>query len=55
MMAKTMALSGWLLIAAGVATSPQAPFSAANTVCLALYALLILSAGVFEWLVRIRN
>ena len=56
MMAKTMALGGWLLIAVGVAAaSPQAPFSVANTVCLALYALLILSAGVFEWLMGIRN
>ena len=55
MMAKTMALGGWLLIVAGVATSPQAPFSAANTVCFAIYVMLILSAGVFEWLLRIRN
>ena len=56
MMAKTMALGGWLLIAVGVAaTSPQAPFSVANTVCFAIYVMLILSAGVFERLLRIRN
>ncbi len=55
MMAKTMALVGWLFIAAGVATSTQAPYSVANTVCLALYALLILSVGVFELLIGKRK
>lgn len=54
-MAKTMALGGWLIVAVGVATSPQATFSVANTVCLALYAMLILSAGVVDWLVSVRN
>jgi len=54
-MAKTMALGGWLLIAVGVATCPPTQLSVANTVCLALYALLILSSGVFEWLIGIRK
>lgn len=54
-----MAFGGWLLMLVGavldVSIGPETTGSVASIVCLALYFLLILSAGVFEWLMRIRN
>lgn len=54
-MARMMMLGVWLLIAAGAASGPPITSFVPWVVCVALYALLILSAGVFEWLMGIRN
>jgi hypothetical protein len=54
-----IAFGGLLMMFVGavldVAIGPETTGSVARIVCLALYFLLILSAGVFEWLLRIRN
>ncbi len=54
-MARMMNIFGWILIVIGAALGKQIVAPVPLLVCLALYATLTLSAGVFEWLIGKRK